>query len=896
MLSTLIQLCLLLAVLCVASESYHRPASEPYHDAYHRPSTDARIRKFSSDLAAVRVSPPSERWRRGERPPMRHHPVPPAGGSSSSSSTGGDIRLVDIVLAASIDGHFHALNRTTGELLWSMTDDLSHSQSPRDPHTDSAPSLAAQSPLYNLVRSDHRALVDPDLAVQEEDEAETYVVEPQTGDIFVMASDGDMIVERLGYSVPQLVELSPFKPPGDDERMFVGKKTTSLISLDLLTGRILGVYGEQCTWDDNTVEAPDAPVDVDALLDDLDGTREMPKKQRPVEVVIGRTDYHVSVHVKGKGVVQTLAFTKYGPNNVHRAIQAAWTRSPDSIYFQPSPDNNRLFCFANGGLLRFERTYPLVVAVFDAVFLPTKRNPILLLQPTPQLSELSSAYRSAPGDMPQVTFVGRIDDSLFALSHINYPLVMFPSTPKKSVPRIDDGGKTPPGPDQTPNDERCYDLDCYVGTKRSRFASRSSLSRLLGEAHTLGIEGIAGVESEEQVAEVYPEHEIPQSHSHTWTREREREHTKTPGGVRPTPTTRNSSLPAVRSEEERGEKEEEEVPRATPSHRTVLGRVAREWVAAWAGMGTVLVSTAVFGFGLVGKGKGRSGIWRVKVGDGDEKVQMQMQTDEKAQIQTDEKTQIIMADEPDQDDEEEDDTPPPVPPKPASFSFSKMTGSPYAITADSRPADSRPTPPPKDPIEAKLKKIRPRNRAGLPSSASVPVLPDLKPVGVGNGTKSAIELAGTPVELARTALASPVELARTPVELARTKTVDLTATEGETEIEPEVGAEPETPGKRRVRRGRRGKGRGKGSKGDVGSGGDEAPSTIIAGTLSEGSETFVKVEKAVPVVTPLSSLVVTEDVLGEFYGKDVMDRTGRSCTRDASKAEWSPSNDYYTTL
>ncbi|KAG8686099.1 bifunctional endoribonuclease/protein kinase ire1, partial [Ceratobasidium sp. 423] len=277
MLPALIQLCVLAIVLCVAAEPFRR-------------SSHASIHKFSKDLAAAKRPTSNSLWRKGrERVPMPHSVPGP-------NTAGQDIRLLDIVLAASVDGHFHALNRTTGELIWSMADDLAY-----------------RPPL----------VVDSEL---DEDE-ETYVIEPQTGEVFVLHPD-DAPVERLGYTIPQLVELSPFKQPGDDDRVFYGSKTTSLISIDLLTGRILGVYGERCAWDDND-SAEDSPVDVNAMLDDLDGTQELPQKQRPIEVVIGRTDYHVSIHVKGRGVVQNLEFTKYGPNNIHRAIQAAWNRSPD---------------------------------------------------------------------------------------------------------------------------------------------------------------------------------------------------------------------------------------------------------------------------------------------------------------------------------------------------------------------------------------------------------------------------------------------------------------------------------------------------------------------------------------------------------------------------------------
>ncbi|KAG9078550.1 hypothetical protein FS749_009419, partial [Ceratobasidium sp. UAMH 11750] len=60
-----------------------------------------------------------------------------------------------------------------------MTDDLAYSQSSRNPNTENIPPIAAQSPLYNLVRSNHRALVDPGAAVHKENEEETQTVEPQ---------------------------------------------------------------------------------------------------------------------------------------------------------------------------------------------------------------------------------------------------------------------------------------------------------------------------------------------------------------------------------------------------------------------------------------------------------------------------------------------------------------------------------------------------------------------------------------------------------------------------------------------------------------------------------------------------------------------------------------------
>ncbi|CAE6496214.1 unnamed protein product [Rhizoctonia solani] len=797
MLPAIIQLCIFAIVLCVAAEPFRR-------------SSHASIQKFSKDLAAAKRPTYNSLWGKGrERTPLVPHSVP------GPSTAGQDVRLLDIVLAASVDGHFHALNRTTGELIWSMADDLAYVQSPRDPNTESAPQMATQSPLYNLVRSDHRSLADSD---QVEEEEETYVIEPQTGEVFVLHPD-DAPVERLGYSVPQLVELSPFKPPGDDERIFYGKKTTSLISIDLLTGRILGVYGERCAWDDNDA-MEDTPVDVNAMLDDLDGTQELPQKQRPIEVIIGRTDYHVSIHVKDRGVVQNLDFTKYGPNNVHRAIQAAWTRSPDGTYFQPSPDG-KLYSFAKGGLLSYVPTYPLMyahsapvvvhvqltptsdsVAVFDAVYLPTRRDPILLLQPTPKLSDLSSS-RSADMDIPDVTYIGRIDDSLFALGHTSYPLVLFAQVGKKQLPRIDDGGKTPHSyspPDPSSSVERCYDLDCLTGTKWSQSAGRSGLNRLLEEDHVLAIGGSAGVEDP-------PEDYTPDIPDPPRTRAQpQKQQTLEP---RPTRTTNSTShaRPVI----------EDKTPQATPSPRSGIRGIAREWLAAWASMGGVVLSTVMFGLGL--------GVRRGKLSVAAILFKLLGIRNDKVSVESEPEPEPVV-------EEEEDETPPPVPPKP--YSISRITQNPYLMTTDSRPGvpskDSPATPP--------RKRIRPRMRGGIPSSASVPA----NPAGQLAAFKSAGDIRAEGV----------VEESESNVENQKPEPENT-----ETEVEGPV-EEANTPGKKRVRRGRRGKARGKGaSTGDANRTGPETE-----GIMSEGSESFVRVEKTIS--PPKSSLQVSEEVLG--YG------------------------------
>lgn len=188
-------------------------------------------------------------------------------GRSSFAEDKEDITLLDIVLVASVDGRFHALNRTSGQKLWSM----SHS------------AHEAPSSLAPLVRTKH-ATYDSDLTDDDDAHHEVYMIEPQSGDIYVMATPSSKL-QRLSFSMAQLVEMSPFKfARDDDERVFVGKKETSLLSIELETGKVKAINAE-CPWDPFDNFSHKEELDLDELED------YMLNKERliPTEVFIGRT-------------------------------------------------------------------------------------------------------------------------------------------------------------------------------------------------------------------------------------------------------------------------------------------------------------------------------------------------------------------------------------------------------------------------------------------------------------------------------------------------------------------------------------------------------------------------------------------------------------------------------
>ncbi|KAF8314488.1 hypothetical protein DL93DRAFT_2149101 [Clavulina sp. PMI_390] len=392
-----------------------------------------------------------------------------------------DISLSDTVLLASIDGRFHAVNRTNGRVKWSMQRPAS---TPPRTTTDILPD---GPPLHNLVRSTHHDISPEDDDAP--DSGETYIIEPQSGAIFVLppGASHSTPLEKLAFTVPQLVDMSPFRLQiHGEQRMFLGRKETSFITLDLDTGEVISVDdADSCLWherprDEEDVLSPGlSPV---SSINAVDEMRHRPKRQ---EIVVGRTDYHLTVRTDArKGVVQTLKFSVYGPNGVDRDLQERWARPPDGRYLQPLPDG-RIFGFRPRpeAFHSFEWLVTSLVkptvAVFDVVTPPGQAGPVILHQPRPTLHTLfpGKQYAMELSLLEERTFVGIIEDSLFAMSHANYPLVSvdyrFPAPTS---------GDYSSGTDlDVPLVEReCTAHGCLVGNHASRASSAESrLGRLI---------------------------------------------------------------------------------------------------------------------------------------------------------------------------------------------------------------------------------------------------------------------------------------------------------------------------------------------------------------------------------------------------------------------------------
>lgn len=186
----------------------------------------------------------------------------------------GVLSLSDVALVTCVDGTVLGIDRKSGRKLWSI----------------GATASLDSSPVFEpLIRATYgpRKLSFADIVAQARavdstrrlfDDFGIYVIEPSgNGDIYLLttrkeaeedraAFDGrrkGFKLSKLPLNLPQLVALSPFSFAGDDSRIFVGKKESKLVELNILTGEVGAVYGEDAFLSSKILsnQTPDATLD-----------------------------------------------------------------------------------------------------------------------------------------------------------------------------------------------------------------------------------------------------------------------------------------------------------------------------------------------------------------------------------------------------------------------------------------------------------------------------------------------------------------------------------------------------------------------------------------------------------------------------------------------------------
>jgi len=153
---------------------------------------------------------------------------------------------------------------------------------PYTPSSGPGPSYGpgALSPLVRTSHIEYDYEITDDTVPQE-----MYIIEPQSGDIYIMPRPSAPL-QRFPFSVQELVDMSPFRLPGDEDgRVFVGKKETSLLVIELETGRIKATLNSECPWDQFEEFRKDKLDELD--LDELEGSKS--RMPQTTDVYIGRT-------------------------------------------------------------------------------------------------------------------------------------------------------------------------------------------------------------------------------------------------------------------------------------------------------------------------------------------------------------------------------------------------------------------------------------------------------------------------------------------------------------------------------------------------------------------------------------------------------------------------------
>ena len=367
--------------------------------------------------------------------------------------------LAEIVLVITVDGAIHAVRRDVGLWIWSLHDENGDEQQQdvvRSPlvKSGSRDSLINANNKSGAASISNNAVLDS--SAQSNHDDEVYIIEPHSaGDIYVYHRLTSKL-QRLPLSVSQLVDLSPFTFPNEDStgdgKLFVGRKETKLVGIDLQTGALVGVFGPDAGWcewlQQSSLKLGNAANDGGI-------------KDRPWDLLyLGRTDYHISIYSKAQGLLQTLSYTAYGPSSLAGSTNAkaaspsgsdtTWQSSLDDRYIQPMHDGSVVCFHANEAGLQWTKHFSQpVIGIYDIVYPSSSSSvsdddseaerlqPVLQVHPHQALSHDSLVMLR---NLPPTTFIGKVrnlnnvssqaDEEYFAMSNRHYPLVSFaPSSP-----------------------------------------------------------------------------------------------------------------------------------------------------------------------------------------------------------------------------------------------------------------------------------------------------------------------------------------------------------------------------------------------------------------------------------------------------------------------------------
>ncbi|RMZ73921.1 serine threonine- kinase endoribonuclease ire1 [Pyrenophora seminiperda CCB06] len=318
---------------------------------------------------------------------VRAHPARYAasGGLVPGARSLRDWEVEDFFLLATVDGHIHARDRTSGEEIWELTG----------------------RPMLETIYNVSEGSTGPPPFV--------WIVEPrEDGALYLLSPGPRPHLQHLGVTVKQLAESAPYSSdyPGLPVVYNVEKKTFMLL-VDAASGNVKQSFSPSGTFSNDESCAPESK-NFFARERDCRGV-----------IDIGQTQYTITIHNKKTNEhICTIKYAEWNPNSRDRDLQSQYDQTLDKQYIYTVYDGKfKAFDYKRPGLLHaplYTKQLPSPVArVFDVArpLNDQSSEPPLVLLPQPAAPVLSEDNTS------HVLLNQTESGAWYALSEINYPNV-----------------------------------------------------------------------------------------------------------------------------------------------------------------------------------------------------------------------------------------------------------------------------------------------------------------------------------------------------------------------------------------------------------------------------------------------------------------------------------------
>lgn len=355
--------------------------------------------KKSNDASALATLALAGSGRAVRAPPAQVSSSPSAGLAPQLHARSlQDWEVEDFVLLATVDGTIHARDRHTGTARWALE----------------VPSSPVVESTYHRV---NRSSFD---STQPEDDF-IWIVEPsQHGSIYIYSPGPDAGLQKLGLTVKELVDETPYS--GTDPAVtYTARKETTLYTIDARTGNVLRVFSSRGPMPTGN-ECRKVHDGFDGVTDACESTSGT--------LVLGRVEYAVTIQNTETGdPICTLKYSEWTPNNRDIDLQSQYFRTMDQSHIYSMHDGVVLgFDHSRMERPRYSQRFSSpVVRVFDVVRSANLESPdaptplVLLSQP---LQPPDPDYGSLNDDRDARVFIDCTKaGGWYAMSEETYPLV-----------------------------------------------------------------------------------------------------------------------------------------------------------------------------------------------------------------------------------------------------------------------------------------------------------------------------------------------------------------------------------------------------------------------------------------------------------------------------------------